>query len=459
MNMKTKILPLIGLAALALLAVVATFNLQLSTFNLLTSGLALATLPLAMTEEQLREGATLLDDLKGGWKRVKELPDLLKRVEDENAELKLEVGRLKKANLTGASSSGVRWLNGVPFVSDECARALASLYIIAGEQQGKLKEIVQDSSRRERLISVSSDFLGLQTRAALTSSDIPLPTIYVPQVVELVWKYGQFRANSTVFPLGAGTVNLPQLKAGEDAFGIVAASAPVGEKKVAAQNVTFTAQKVGGIIRIPTEIEEDTFIPLGQFLARYIARRFAHFEDMFGFLADGSGTYASRNGVGANATAQSPALVTQLTTGKTKPSDATLADWRNMRALINAAAIASGAYYCHPTMEPLLSGYNTSATVMPYRPATGTQPATLDGFPIRWVGVMQPFKTSAAASAYLAYFGDLSYWYLGERGQPRVETSREVYFATDEIGMRAIERIDIQPMAPDAMSALQTAAS
>ena len=96
---------------------------------------------------------------------------------------------------------------------------------------------------------------------------------------------------------------------------------------------------------------------------------------------------------------------------------------------------------------------------MPYQRATGTQPATLDGFPIRWVGVMQSYKTSAAASAYLAYFGDLSYWYLGERGQPRVETSREVYFATDEIGMRAIERIDIQPMASDAMSALQTAAS
>jgi len=293
----------------------------------------------------------------------------------------------------------------------------------------------------------------------LTSSDIPLPTIYVPQVVELVWKYGQFRSHATVFPLGAGTVNLPQLKSGEDAFGIIAASAAVGEKKVAAQNVTFTAQKVGGIIRIPAEIEEDTFIPLGQFIARYIARRFAHFEDMFGFLADGTSTYASRTGVGAYASSNSPSGTLQLGSGKTKPSDATLADWRNMRALANAAAIANGAYYCHPTMEALLVSYNTSATVQPYRPASANLPATLDGFPIRWVGVMQNLKTSAAASAYLAYFGDLSYWYLGERGQPRVDTSREVYFATDEIGMRAIERIDVQPMATDAMSALQTAAS
>ena len=72
---------------------------------------------------------------------------------------------------------------------------------------------------------------------------------------------------------------------------------------------------------------------------------------------------------------------------------------------------------------------------------------------------MHTFSTKAAAATYLAFFGDLSYWYLGERGAPRVETSREVYFATDEIGMRALERIDVEAMAPDAMSALQTAAA
>ena len=320
--------------------------------------------PTPLTESQLTEFQSLLTDVKGGWNRIRELPDLLKRVEDENAALKLDINKLKKSHLSGVTQNGVRWLNGIPFVSDDCARALASLYIIAGEQQGKLKELVQDASRRDHLIGVSSDFLGLQTRTALAGSDIPLPTIYVPQVVELVWKYGQFRTHGTIFPLGAGTVNLPQLKTGEDAFAIIAVSGNVVEKKVAAQNVTFTAQKVGGIIRIPTEIEEDTFIPLGQFLARNIARRFAHFEDMFGFLADGTSTYATRNGVGAYASSLSPALVIQLGSGKTKPSDAALADWRNMRALVNAAAIASGAYYCHPSMEALLNSYNTSATVI-----------------------------------------------------------------------------------------------
>jgi len=55
---------------------------------------------------------------------------------------------------------------------------------------------------------------------------------------------------------------------------------------VAAELITFTANKAGGLIRIPTELEEDTFIPIGQFLARYIARQLAKLEDKTMFLGD-----------------------------------------------------------------------------------------------------------------------------------------------------------------------------
>ena len=84
--------------------------------------------------------------------------------------------------------------------------------------------------------------------------------------------------------------------------------------------------------------------------------------------------------------------------------------------------------------------------------------ATLDGFPIRWIGVSQAYQTIAAPCQPLAFFGDLSFWYLGERGAPRVEVSREVFFATDELAMRALERIDVEAMAIDAMATLVTAA-
>jgi hypothetical protein len=40
-----------------------------------------------------------------------------------------------------------------------------------------------------------------------------------------------------------------------------------------------------------------------------------------------------------------------------------------------------------------------------------------------------------------------------------VEISRDVYFTTDEIGIRALERFDVEAMAVDAMAAIQLAAS
>jgi HK97 family phage major capsid protein len=111
------------------------------------------------------------------------------------------------------------------------------------------------------------------------------------------------------------------------------------------------------------------------------------------------------------------------------------------------------------TMEALLVSFNTIGQPLIYRPQNGDQPATLDGFPIHWIGVSQPYSTKAAPGTFLAFFGDLSYWYLGERGVPRLEVSREVFFATDELAMRALERIDVEAMAIDAMTALQTAAA
>ena len=479
-----KSIVLFGLVIIALLAVAILYPpssilaLAASAIGYCLSaiglgGAVLAAAPVVLTEDQVTEFKSILDGLREykdmfpklkqslpSLESLKSLPDSFKALADENSTLKADLGKLRKHLLSGNTGSGVRWVGSQPFVTDDCARALAAMYVVSCYRQDKWPKAWGESSAQERALGFAQEALAIQGKAALTGNDIPLPIMYIPQVVELIWKYGQFRQYATVFPLGAPTVNLPQLKPGEDDFGIVAVSAAVPERKVAAQNITFTAQKVGGIIRIPTEIEEDTFIPLGQFLARYVSRRFAAFEDKMGFMADGSATYATRQGVCLYAISQNPVLGQVLAGGKTKPTDATVNDFRLMRRKVNAAVFGmTPAYYMHPSMEALLVTFNTINQPLIYRPAQGGQPATLDGFPIRWTAVFQAYDTVAAAGTYLAAFGELSYWYLGERMQPRVETSREVYFATDEIGLRAIERIDVQPLAPDAMTALQTAAA
>ena len=85
--------------------------------------------------------------------------------------------------------------------------------------------------------------------------------------------------------------------------------------------------------------------------------------------------------------------------------------------------------------------------------------AILDGYPIVWTDVLQAFTTSAAADAPIAVFGAMSFWWMGEHGSPRLDTSQHVYFANDQLAVRFVEEIDFDYAALDATAALITAAS
>jgi HK97 family phage major capsid protein len=391
----------------------------------------------------------------------------MRQIEKNHDELRGELRKLRRNGLAG--NNGVRWIGEKAFVSEDCAMALTSVFVLdAAKLKGGMDMLVPDASARERVIALAAQTLGMENRTALTTTEIPVPTIYVPQIIELVFAYGQARQFATVFPLGAGTVKLPRLKAGEDDFGYLGAgtagmSQPVGEKRVTAELVTFTANKFGGIIRIPYELETDTFVPIGQFLARYIARQLAKGEDKTLFIGDGTATYANQTGVGPYCAAN-PAYLLQLAAAKTKASDITLDDLRNMRGLVNGAVLANmaatggtaAAYYMHPSLEPLLRSFNKYPNFVVFTNENGKP--MFDGWPVRWLGISAVNNQQAAPTQYAAFFGDLSYWYLGERGAVRVEVSKEVFFATDELAMRALERIDVEAMAVDAMAALQLGA-
>ena len=422
----------------------------------------------ALSPEQVEEFDDICRDLKADYPKMKGLSEKVATLEKLYEDLNGHLRKMRKSGL-GAFGGGVRWIGNQPFVTDECAQALTSVLVLdCARLKGALDSMVPDESARQRIISLAASNLGMETRTALTTTEIPVPTIYVPQIIELVFKYGQARQFATVFPLGSGTVKLPRLKAGEDDFGYLgvgtaAMSQPVPERRVTAELVTFTANKAGGLIRIPYELEEDTFIPIGQFLARYIARQLAKLEDKTLFLADGTAGYANQTGIGAYCVAN-PAYLLVSDAGKTKVSDITLDQLRAVRGKVNAAVLAnmaatggtSAAYYFHPSMEPMLRSFNKYPNFVIFTNENGKP--MFDGWPVRWIGVGAVNDGSAQASAFVTFFGDLSYWYLGERGAVRVEVSKEVFFATDEIAMRALERIDVEAMAVDAMATIQLAA-
>lgn len=437
----------------------------------------------ALTEEQIKEFESLLKEFgvhanmlkelgktDGGWAAIKKLPEMLAAEQKRNDDLDGELKKLKKQLARRVSETGVRWIKNVPFVTNDCAEHLASSFVMDCARLGEkaMNQLNPNVRSHEGLIAKACEYLGVEVKTAMTATQVPLPTNFVAQITELVFAYGQARQYATVYPLGGGTTKLPRLAAGEDDFGYLGVgtagmSQSIGEKRVTTELVTFTPNKAGGLIRIPTELEEDTFIQLGQFLARYIARQFAKLEDKTLFIADGTATYANQTGVGPYCVANA-AYLHQLDNAKTKFSDITIDNLRDLRAKVNPAILAnmaangqtSAAYYMHPSAEPFLRSLNKGQLIPVYTVENGV--SKIDGWPVRWIGVSTANDGAAHAGGYAVFFGDISYWYLGERGSTRVEVSKEVFFATDELAMRALERIDVECLAVDAIATLQLGA-
>jgi HK97 family phage major capsid protein len=451
MNTK-KIIGYIGLALLAALAV----GLWTLDFGLWTSaaGLALAAAPLALTDEQIKEFQGILGEIKGGWSEMKNLPATFKSLQDENARLQQNMTDVRRLMATRHSTPGVRRPG---LVSDECARHLAAQFVIHCEKSDKLEALCSLGSQRDALVSFARNTLNISTRAALTTTDIPLPTEYGGEIRELISDFGVVRRRMSPYPIGMGTAR-PARMGTRPAFGSIAMSAAFPEKSPTVAFASLESHKLGGVVRLPREIDEQSIVALGQFLTRYGAIEFARAEDTWGFLADGTGTY--ENVKGMVQVARDNAKTVVLASTKTKPSDATLADFRALRRQVNKAALNGrlSAYYLDTTWETQLPSFKTTAEQFVYQRLPDGS-AMLDGYPIIWTDVMTPFGTTAVADSPLAVFGALSFWWMGEHGTPRIDTSEHVWFANDQLAVRFIEEIDFDYAAIDATAALITAAS
>jgi len=249
-------------------------------------------------------------------------------------------------------------------------------------------------------------------------------------------------------------------------------SAAIGEKKPTLEFVQFDPEKAGGIIRIPSEIDADSIVELGQFIADYCVREMAKWQDTVFFAADGTATYKSMKGCGKAAVDLGKKIGLGAT--KTAPSDITLADLRAMRGKVCSAALKNAAYFFHPTFETLLVKFNTPSNVTTLAHSKG-QPVRLadpvyvargasggpelDGYPVRFIPVLPAYTEEPSPAQIQAVFGDASFQYLATRQDFTLQISRDVYFATDEIAVRALERFAVGLMDDSALSALQLAPS
>lgn len=408
-----------------------------------------------LTEDPIKEFQGLLGELKGGWAEVKTLPAAFKSFQDETARLDQQLKDLRRLLAARAHAPSRSRTPGL--VSDACAAELAARFIAHCAKSDKLEALCSASSQRDVLVDFARNTLGVSTRAALTTGDAPMPDQYGGEMRELISEFGVVRRRMSPYPIGMGTAR-PARMGTRPAFGAITMSAPFAEKAPSFSFAALESHKLGGIVRLPREIDEQSIVSMGQFLARYGAIEFARAEDTWAFAADASPNYDGISGIVRVASGSGGVLT--LPAGKTKPSDATLDDFRAIRRLVNKAALNGrlSAYYLDSTWESRLPAFRTPQEPNVYQRLPDGS-ALLDGYPIVWTDVLEAYGTLAAPAATLAVFGAMSFWWLGEHGSPRIDTSEHVWFANDQLAVRFIEEIDFDYAADDALSALVTPAA
>ena len=182
--------------------------------------------------EQTGEIQNLLTEIKGGWTGVSALPAEVKALREGSDRLATD---LKEVRRQLASRQTVMAPRRVGQVSEGCARHVASAFIAHCERSDKLDALCSVPAQRDALVTFARDTMGLSTRAALTTTDITLPSQYGGEIRELISEFGVVRRCMSPYPIGMGTAR-PARMGTRPAFSSIAMSALIPEKS---PTVTF----------------------------------------------------------------------------------------------------------------------------------------------------------------------------------------------------------------------------
>ena len=276
-----------------------------------------------------------------------------------------------------------------------------------------------------------------------------VPNDFLPDAIDLPSEYGAFRRAAGTTTMSRDTLTVPRVRNRFDVGDIGENTEITSQDKPTFDNVTLTAAKKGGIVRISNELLNDSAVNLGEILARDIQRGFDKYIDDSALLgSNGYSGMAAANFTAAGTDHYDAALSTPLW------SEYDIADIETWLSLIPSAAWSAGnvAIVCHRAFfGAVLARFGASAAAVSDSGAglfnsavplgSGVQ-ASYRGLPVYFTDSMPSSVSSNQISAIAGSFSASSKY--GEvTGSDELTTSDQRYFEYDQVGFRALRRFAI----------------
>jgi HK97 family phage major capsid protein len=273
------------------------------------------------------------------------------------------------------------------------------------------------------------------------------PEVFEPTLIRLQEQYGAFRGSARVVPMAGERVAWPMLDGHITVYypgeaGTITASNPTFK------NVQLIAKKACALTLLSSEIDEDSAVALGEIVLTDFARGFARAEDETGFLGDGSATYWGFTGAagalrGVDATIGS--IKSLVVASGNAYSEIILGDFDELVGSYPTFAEDGNVrwrmskYFYWTVVRPLIMAYSSNIpTIGAPADIAGDRQPTFLGYPVDLIHVMPKTEANSQVCATLANLNLGAY--LGDRRGFEVVRSREAYFTTDQVAMRATRR-------------------
>lgn len=352
------------------------------------------------------------------------------------------------------------------FPNADMARHFGALCLSVLSQNGNVRErsaqIVADGGykfRTHKGETVKSETfvkdMGISTD---TGGGYLVPAELADTVIRNVEMFGVARKHLTVVPMAREQMFWPKRTNGFTVYYPDEHQA-VTKSDLSLGRVQLTAKKWAVATVISKELDEDSLVAIGEFIALEMALAIAQAEDKNAFMGDGTSVYAGIVGVlGSPNTMLEVMDATETSFDKIAPKHLTrlvtnVPTWAKTKA-------ADPAYYMSPEIYGLVMLLEDQAGRPIYRSnQTEGFEMKINGYPVREVHAMPGLAASAISTDFVA-FGSLRLWgYLGERRAISIERSTELFFMEDQIAIKAVPRQDIQETDGTAMTVLRTAAA
>jgi HK97 family phage major capsid protein len=309
------------------------------------------------------------------------------------------------------------------------ARIFGTLIMAAAGKQ------VRDSSIIEKALSEGSNVGG----------GYAVPGEMLPRIIDMLGRYGKFRGNTTVVPLGSDRTVVPMIT--DDATVYCPGEGnEVDESDIDFGQVKLLPKLWAALLAVSNELTEDSIIAIGEIVARSMTRSMAKKEDQVAFMGDGTATYFGMRGIlGIFYKMLEDLLVPAgLAIGSGNTWGAlVLADFQACVSLLPEDYDETAAWYCSKKFyyQVIWKLAAAAGVANIFEILSDRKTPFLLGYPVHFVRCM-PAATAVAQIPCI--LGDLQAGaYLGERRILTIDQSEHVLFKKFQTCIRASERIDI----------------